>query len=150
MTRKQERLERLRAIEREYEVAFAAAEGLNERLRQNPSALDDERLRFRDYRNFRENLEPTYLIRILAEFEAGLREAWRDAYQRTTQPPLTELIESIAAQCLIPEDWRDRAHEVRAYRNTLVHEGAVEASTIEMREARGHLCRFLSQLPHDW
>ncbi len=150
MTRKQVRLERLRAIEREYEVALAAAEVLQEQLRQNPSAMDDEQLRFRDYRNFPNNLEPTYLIRIVAEFEAGLREAWRDVYQRTTHPHLTDLIESFAAQCLIPQDWRDHVHEVRVYRNALVHEGADDATSIPLGEARGHLCRFFSQLPHQW
>jgi hypothetical protein len=150
MTRKQRRLERIRAIEREYRVALVAASGLDERLRADPSALDREQLKFVDYRNFRDNLEPTYLIRLFAEFEAGLREAWELAFRRTTSPSVRDLIDSIYAQCFIPQDWCDRAHEVREYRNGLVHEGGGEAQAIGIREASGHLCRFFSRLPHQW
>ena len=52
MTRKQWRMERIRAIGREYEVAPAAAKGLGERFRKNPSELEHEGLQFRDYMNY--------------------------------------------------------------------------------------------------
>jgi hypothetical protein len=63
MTPKQRRLERMRAIEREWLVASIAAEDLGERLRANPSALAGERLQIADYRSFRDNLEPTGMRR---------------------------------------------------------------------------------------
>lgn len=150
MTRKQWRLDRIRAIEREYEVALAAAEELVERFNANPSLLDDQRLRFRDYRNFRDNLEPTYLVRMFAEFEAGLREAWKSAFRRRSSPTTRHLVDSLAAYCFVAEDWRDRVHEVRTSRNALVHEGDDDAPLVGVRVARGHLCRFFSQLPHEW
>jgi hypothetical protein len=122
MTRKQWRLDQIRAIEREYQVALTVVGELDERFGGDPSALADERLSYRDYQNFRANLESTYLIRLFAEFEAGLREAWEFKYRRPTHPKVFDLIESLAALCQIPQDWRDRTQEVRAYRNMLVHE----------------------------
>jgi hypothetical protein len=150
MTRKQRRLDRIRAIERECRVASIAADELDDRLRADPSALEREELKFVDCRNFRDHLESTYLIRLFAEFEAGLREAWELAFHRTTQPSVRDLIDSLHVQCFIPEKWRDSAHEVRMYRNALVHEGGDEAGTIGMREACSYLCRFLGHLPHNW
>jgi hypothetical protein len=150
MTRKQRRLDRIRAIAREFEVALAVAKELDERFRVDPSVLSGERLTFKDYRNFRDNLEPTYIIRMFAEFESGLREAWELAFRRSTNPKTVDLIDSIAAHRLIPQDWRDHAHEVREYRNAIVHEGGDPASVLTVQEVRGHLGRFFSHLPHDW
>jgi hypothetical protein len=120
MTRKQQRMERIRAVEREYLVATVAARGLDERFRADPFALVAERLEFADYRNFRDHLEATYLIRLFAEFEAGLREAWEVPFGRTTVPGVRDLIDSLHAQCSISQDWRDCVHDVCIYRNALV------------------------------
>jgi hypothetical protein len=150
MTRKQQRMERIRAVEREYLVATVAARGLDERFRADPSALVAERLEFADYRNFRDHLEATYLIRLFAEFEAGLREAWEFPFGRTTVPSVRDLIDSLHAQCSISQDWRDCVHDVRIYRNALVHEGSGDVPPIGLREACSWLCRFFSRLPHGW
>ena len=150
MTSKQRRMERIRAIEREDLVALVAAEDLGERLRADPSALDPEELEFADYRNFQEDLEATYLIRLFAEFEAGLREAWEVAFRRTTVPSVRDLIDSLNAQRLLPDLWRDCVHNIRVYRNALVHEGGDDAQPIGLREACSDLCRFFSGLPHHW
>jgi hypothetical protein len=143
-------MERIRAIEREYLVALIAADGLDERFRADPSLLDPEELKFADYRNFRDNLEATYLIRLFAEFEAGLREAWELAFRRTTVPSVRDLIDSIHAQRIVPDAWRDCVHNIRIYRNALVHEGGGDAQPIWLRDACGDLCRFFSGLPHHW
>jgi hypothetical protein len=154
MTHKQRRLNRIRAIEREFRVASIAADGLDDRLRGDPSALNREQLKFVDYRNFRESLEPTYLIRLFAEFEAGLRQAWEFAFRRTTSPGVQDLIDSLYTQCFIAADWRDCAHRVRKYRNALVHEGGDDGQAIGIREACRDLRRFFSHLPynlsHNW
>jgi hypothetical protein len=129
---------------------LVAAEGLEERFRRDPSALDAERLKFVDYHNFRTRLEATYLVRIFAEFEAGSREAWRSSFRRTSHPRTRDLIDSLAALCRINRTWLNRVHEVRAFRNALVHEGGGDAARVGIDEARGHLCRFFSRLPHQW
>ncbi len=150
MTRKQQRMERIRAVEREYLVSLVAARGLDERFRADPSALVAERLEFADYRNFRDNLEATYLIRLFAEFEAGLREAWELAFRRTTVPSVRDLIDSLYAQRFLSDVWRDSVHSIRIDRNSLVHEGGDDAEPIGLRGACSDLCRFFSSLPHHW
>ena len=150
MTRKQRRLERIRAIEREFLIALLAADGLEERFRADPSLFNADRLQVVDHRNFRENLEATYLVRLFAEFEAGLREAWELAYHRSTVPSVRDLIDSLHAQCSIPDAWRARVHGIRVHRNTLVHQGGEDADPIGLREACSYLCRFFSGLPHRW
>jgi hypothetical protein len=150
MTRKQRRMERIRAIEREYLVALVAAIGLDGRFHSDPSALEVEELKFVDYRNFRDNLEATYLIRLFAEFEAGLREAWELAFRRTTVPSVRDLIDSLHAQRVLPDPRRDCVHNIRIYRNALVHEGDEDAEPIGLREACSDLCRSFSGLPHRW
>ncbi len=150
MTPKQRRLERIRAIQREFLVASLAAEDLEGRLRANPSVLDASRLELVNYRDFRRHLEATYIIRLFAEIEAGLREAWELAFHRTTIPSARDLIESLHAQCMISNEWCAGTNDVRIYRNALVHEGGGDAEPVELRQACADLCRFLSGLPHHW
>jgi hypothetical protein len=150
MTPRQRRLERMRAIEREWRVAVIAADRLGEYLRANPSALAKEKLGNTDYRNFRDNLETTYLIRVFAEFEAGLREAWEQAFHQATSPRMRDMIDSISARCVISREWCDCVHAVRAYRNALIHEGSGDVPPVGVREACGWLCRYFSRLPHEW
>jgi hypothetical protein len=140
----------MRAIEREWRVASIAAATLGEHLRANPSALAEAQLKPTDYRNFRDNLEPTYLIRVFAEFEVGLREAWALAFEQATSPRMRDLIDSFSARCVISQEWRDCVHEVRAYRNALIHEGDGDVEPVGLLEGCGWLCRFFSRLPHEW
>jgi hypothetical protein len=139
----------MRAIEREWRVASIAAENLGEYPRANPSVLAREQLGTTDYRNFRDNLEPTYLIRIFAEFEAGMREAWERAFHQATTPRMRDLIDSKSARCIISQDRRDCIHVVRTYRNALIHEGG-RFEPVGLRESCGWLCRSFSRLPHEW
>lgn len=150
MSKRQDRLQRIRAVEREYLAATVAVDLLEEQLRANPAYLVPFELRNRDAGQLRANLEATFLIRVFAEFESGLRDAWDKAFGRTTHPPLRDLLPAIAALRLVPQDWLDEADEVRAYRNTLVHEGESNATIIPLDETRRRLCRYFSHLPRDW
>jgi hypothetical protein len=71
MSKRQERIDRILAVEREYFAAVVAAELLAERLGVHPSFLTQHDLRSRDARNLRVHLEGTYVIRVCAEFESG-------------------------------------------------------------------------------
>ena len=96
------------------------------------------------------NLEGTFLLRLFAEFESGTRDAWLKAFGRTTHPPTRDLLEAVARLRLIPQDWLDDAHEVREYRNRLVHEGDDRGDAVSVPEAHHRLCRFFSWLPLTW
>jgi hypothetical protein len=150
MSRRQDRLERIVAVEREYRVAEVAMELLEERLQTDPGFLKLHQLGRRDARNLRDNLEATFAIRLSAEFESGLRDAWKNAFKRDTYPPMKDLLAAVTAKRFIPQESLKEADEVRVYRNSLVHEEAAEADYIPIRDVRRRLCRFFSYLPLDW
>ncbi len=94
-------------------------------------------------------LEKTYLIRMFAEFETGLRLFW--ATLRDTNPRTVDLLNGIAGQRGISDEDRANAHAVREYRNSLVHEREDEdVEPILIGMARGRLCTFFSFLPLEW
>jgi hypothetical protein len=149
MNRREERLERIRRVEREYQIAAIAIGGLGRQFRADPSALAGDELRHRDFLACRDNVEATYLIRLFAEFEAGLRQMWRTLV-RPTSPPAQILLDSVAARFFIPATWLAQVHEVRLYRNSLVHEADEEIEKISLVDARSHVCRYFSRLPTTW
>jgi hypothetical protein len=150
MKKRQLRLERLRAVEREYLTALLAVEFLREGIRTQTEILEERGLRPRDADTFSDNLEPTYLIRLFAEFEAALRDVWANGFRRSSEPPMRVLIDSVAARRGIPEADRDDVHGVRTYRNNLVHEGGEDTVPVSFKESLSALGRFLSWFPLDW
>jgi hypothetical protein len=150
MRRRDQWIGQIRAVEREHQVIAVATKILSERLAADPSALRGHGLDYRDYQTSIRNLDATYLIRLFAEFESGLREAWERAFSQSSHPRMVDLLQALAARCRMPQDRLDDADRVRVYRNSLVHEGGEEVEPIPMGTARGHLCRFFSMLPSDW
>lgn len=150
MSKREDRLKRMRAVEREHRVAHWAANVLREQLERDPGYLKRRELTLADYRQFQAKLAATYLIRLFAEFETGLREVWKSAYGRPTHPKASDLMKGIGARCTIPYPWQELAHRVRLYRNNLVHERDIEARPIFPSEGYGHLSRFFSRVPLNW
>jgi hypothetical protein len=150
MKERQERLERMRAIEREFRIVKIAINRLHESLRTDPALLRAEQLKPADAGKASANLEATYLIRLFAEFEAGLRDAWENGFHQPTTPRTRELLEAVAARRLVPDEIRDNAQAVRVYRNSLVHEGGEDADPVTFDDARKYLGTFFSRLPLNW
>lgn len=150
MNKRQERLERMNSIEREFQAASLAVTFLGMQLDTDPALLTRHKLRRRDFVQLRVNLSATYLVRLFAEFETGLREAWRFAFRKSTHPKTADLLLSIGAQRVIVQDVQDEANRVRRYRNALVHETDEAAQRIPVSVARSALCTFFSFLPLDW
>jgi hypothetical protein len=139
--------ERINAVEREFQVARRAVDDFVAALRRGEAKLPPQTSR-RDANTMADNLEGTYLIRLFAAFETGLRSFW--ASVRETVPPAKDLIDAVAARHDVPNDWRNEVPQVREYRNSLVHEGDQEAEPITLADARGRLSRFFSRLPFTW
>ena len=142
-------LQRIKAVEREHTVAELSIARLLQQSQNNPSGLPAA-LRVRDVRTTSDNLEGTYLIRLFAEFETGLRESW--SALRGSDPPsrTRDLLDGIAAYRKIPNDELASAHQVRDYRNRLVHERDESTEPVTILMARRSLCRYLSFLPLGW
>ena len=150
MRRRDQRLQLIRAIEREYEVIALAVDTLNQRLAADSSWLTDQGLARKDLAQAIRNLQATYMVRLFAEFETGLREAWRRAYRKRSHPRTRELLIAFAARCSISEAWYQAVDEVRQYRNALVHEEDERGDPIAVAVAGRSLCRFFSRLPSHW
>lgn len=144
------RIGRLRRIERQWRVARISARLFDEGLQKNPALLAADDLEAADVTTYRDELSATYVIRLFAEFESGLRDWWQSGLGRTSRPATRQLIDSVAARRSIPDPWRDSVHAVREYRNSLVHEENEAAASVEIDIARGYLCRYFSWLPLDW
>jgi hypothetical protein len=135
---------RIKDVEREFTAARKAADDLLSALQIGTAILPSD-TKVRDANNMSKNLEGTYLIRLFAAFEAGLRSYWETF--RDTIPPSRDLLDAIAAKREIPDRDRDAVHEVREYRNSLVHEEDATVDPISLKVARGNLHAYFSRLP---
>ena len=140
-------IRRIRSIELDHSSTRIALDRLLAEARRDPTVLGSD-LKLQDIVNASGRLEGTYIIRLFAEFETGLRLFW--ATIRDTEPPTRHLLDGIAARRGIPPDRLADAHAVREYRNSLVHERDERMAPISIAEARGHLCRFFAFLPPTW
>jgi hypothetical protein len=130
MNKRQEWIERVKAVELEY---LAVSEGLAllaTAVRSGGRALAD-RLNPSHLQAARDNLEDTY-------------------FGRHSKPKAEDLLNAVAALRAIAEDDRDNAHSVRRYRNGVVHEGGEVAESVSLRQAKSYLCLYFSRLPLTW
>jgi hypothetical protein len=140
-------LEKIKSSERDHLLTRLALDRLLHEARRDPTILPGD-LKVRDIVEALGRLAGTYLIRLFAEFETGLRLYW--ATIRETEPPTQHLLDGIATRREIPAGRLADAHAVRVYRNTLVHERDEGVAPIPIAESRGRLCRFLAFLPLTW
>jgi len=142
-------LQRIKNVEAEYSAANLAAIHFLKTIIQDPTILK-KLVTSRDVKTMALQLEGTYVVRLFAEFETGLRLFWPTA--RTKEPPnrVAHMLDGIAATRRIPSKILEHAHRVREYRNALIHEREEPVDPIPIGESRGHLCRFFSYLPPRW
>lgn len=153
MIKRQQRIGWIVAVAKEYLAAKSAADLLKARLKDNPNYGTDQGWESRDGSAFTAHLESTYIIRLYAEFEAGLRDYWANRLKRPSHPPMVQLLQSLANQ-RVSMDRLDDADAVREYRNFLVHsesrEPPPDMETFTVAEAKKHLCYFFGRLDSDW
>jgi hypothetical protein len=135
-------IDRLKFVEREHRVVATAIARLRlailEGLVRTPDGTTP-----RDLVAASENLETTYLVRLWAEFETALLSYYRDL---TGDPEAhikaTDLVNTLAGVRrgrAIADEVRAAVHEVREYRNSLVHERTDPAPPVGLVEARSRL-----------
>ncbi|HVC97258.1 MAG TPA: hypothetical protein VND64_26495 [Pirellulales bacterium] len=143
--------ERIKAVEREHSATRLATERLLAEVERDPTILAlESTIRVRDVRFASERLDGTYIIRLFAEFETGLRLCWNVIRGRDPPNRTRDLLDGVAASRRIPHDVLSQSHVVREYRNALIHERDELPAKIAISDARGRLCRFFSFLPPDW
>jgi hypothetical protein len=95
------------------------------------------------------NLQITYLVRLFAEFEAILRDYWLNGRNRASTPRMVDLMNSVAAYCFMSNDDVQNAHEVRDYRNDVIHEH-LQDPRFDFQTCRSRLACFIRWLPQRW
>jgi hypothetical protein len=140
----------IRAVEREGEAAAYALDLLEAQLKRDPSSLKKRGLGQRDFAELQRHRETTYLVRMFAEFEIGLREAWSRVYGETSHPRMVDLLVALGSRRRMPNERLSDAHRVRVCRNAILHDESEAAASLTIQEARRYLCRFFSFLPEVW
>jgi|ERR1017187_4944293 hypothetical protein len=133
---------RIKAVEREYVAMRQAADRFRQAAMDDPTILV-ESLRHNEIVVASRNLEGTYVIRLFAEFESGVRQYWEANW--STDPKTVDLLNGLAARCGVPDTQRDNGHLVRDYRNSLVHEREDQTEPLGIGNARGYLCHFFGK-----
>ncbi len=140
------RIRQLGAVRQEFE---AARDALTYTVNTWPTinvVIEAAGRRMEDFRLARRNLEITYLIRLFSQFEAILGEYLRERSRRV--PRIAEnLVNRVASLERIDDPVRDGVHDVRLYRNAVVHPAAAPLITLDFAEALAALNRFLAWLP---
>lgn len=147
MPRNDEWQSRIKSVETEYKAMRQASERFKKMAIDDPSILEVGS-EHRHLVTACANLESTYLIRLFAEFETGVRQYW--ATQKSTKPNTSDLLKGSASRRRIPTTELELADSVRQFRNCLVHESAGSLNAIPLAVARGCLCRFFAYLPPQW
>src|SRR5438874_2120396 len=124
---------RIKAVELEYAVMRLSVERLREVALHDPTLLRGK-FKIGAVNDAFALLEGTYVIRLYAEFEAGLRSFWETS--RDTHPPMRQLLDAIASSQGIPYNDLENAHKARRYRNILVHVREEEQGPIPLATFR--------------
>lgn len=144
-------LKKLDLVSVEYRVCRLAADRLWLSIEQDPTLIIQLQMKRAEIRETIRRLEYTYIVRMFAAFEAALREIWTGAFRRKTEPPVRDLIDATAAaNTFMTTDMLRAAHQVREYRNSIVHVNALSENTFSLLEAAAHLKEFLSFMPRQW
>ena len=153
MIKRQLRIERINAVLQEYLAANTAAGLLISQTQPDPSYGYTRGWEPKAGSAFVKNLEATYIIRIYAEFEAGLRDYWLTYWKQTTRPKMFQLINHAIPTQHFPRDTIDNADGVREYRNFLVHDIEDEPGediVVTVQEAKKHLCAYIACFDPAW
>jgi hypothetical protein len=142
-------LDRIRSVEREFMAVSFGAQRLLAHAQQDPTILR-RGPELRDIRQAVSLIEGTYIIRLFAEFETGLRSFLAAVRGRPVRARVEHLIDSVAVKRRIPYDMITNTHAARDYRNALVHEREQPVSPITIQTVRSYLCTFFDRLPDEW
>jgi hypothetical protein len=150
--RRADAFERITSVLYEFEAThFSVARTLGEVAVDSNILPTQSRFRPFHLRNASANLEATFALRMFAEFEAALQDYWATASpaSRTRRAQMQTLINRAAARRRIPTAIVTEAHEVRAYRNAVVHD-RLRAPQLTIHNCKSRLSRFITYLPLNW
>jgi hypothetical protein len=154
MIKRQQRLQRIANVAQEFLAAMTAANWLRERQEADPSFGRHHGWEAKAGIDFCDNMEATYIVRMYAEFEAGLRDNWMTHFKRDTYPKMVQLVRHAIPNQMFSQDTIDDADDVRKFRNYLVHDIEDEVpegvKRFTVAEAKRCLCAYFGRLDARW
>jgi hypothetical protein len=112
MIKRQQRLQRIANVAREFLAARTAADWLRSCQEADPSFGDQHGWEPKAGIDFCENMEATYIVRMYAEFEAGLRDYWKTHRKQTSHPKMVQLVRQLIPNQQFSQDIIDDADDV--------------------------------------
>ena len=158
MAERQVFIDRVKGAERECYVVAAAVNHYGNAVQAGDARLPTAPTKTspRDLATAADKVESTYLIRMWAEFETALRSYHRyftgDPDDRINTRNLINWTAGVKQGRAISEDVRDNVHEVREYRNYVVHERdhVDPPAEVAIDVVRTRLNTLLRCLPIKW
>lgn len=141
----------LHAVADEFRICRTAALRLQSAIEEDPTLAGRLAIPRAVLAQTIRRLEHTYTVRVFSAFEGALREIWANAFRRTTEPPVRDLLDALAAaNSFMPAHTLARAHRVRELRNSIVHLNAVGPMPIAFGDCARNLQAYLSFMPRQW
>ncbi len=97
----------------------------------------------------RTNAELTYIVRLVATYEAVLRDYWLNGARRASEPGLRQLMNSVARRRSMDPQTLETAHGIGTFRNEIVHRD-VQNLRFDFPACGSALGKYLSWLPIEW
>jgi len=113
------------------------------------ATVREARVTLSELRRAAENLEMTFVLRLFSEFEGVLRDYWANGIGKRTEPEMRPLMNGIAARRHMNAGDLAGAHEIREYRNEIIHEG-LRTPHFDVPECERAIGMYVRWLPLQW
>jgi len=142
----------LQRVGDEHDAVDASLKYVRDQWRRQNLSLAIKQATPEDLQRAIDDLDTTFFIRLFSTFEGMLRQHMEQHHAGISveeDARAVWLIDRVARLQAPPivAPLRDRVHEVRRYRNFLVHPGGGPLRTVFFTDALARLGRFVSRLP---
>lgn len=141
--------DRVKAVRTACHTALETINVFKQLATNQPDLLYENDLTLPDINDVLRQMHDAYFVRMFGCFESVLRQYWQ-AEVKKSKPQMQLLCNSIANRLGIPQDTLDLVHEVRDFRNFVVHEEHEIIVRHTIDTAFGHLNAYLSRFPVQW
>ncbi len=149
--RREQAHQRLQSVFDELLAARFSTSFLLTQIERGGDPLSGQALRPVQFKRCAANLEYTYTLRLFAAFESVLRSyyAVMRPSPRVRRTKISILMDRLASRCTIPFDILKNAHDVREYRNSLIHPAGND-DVMTFGDCKQRLSLLVSHLPRNW